>query len=245
MEPYDLVEQLVGLQAQTPKSWYLSLWSRLATLDPDAVAGLLGDRRLVRGWFMRQTIHLVTDRDAPQLRAFTQGVSERSVRGRRLDALRGVDLGELRRVMRAFAAETPRTNGELLAETTARWPGATDHVTVTNAVKALVPMVQVPPRGMWGRGGAVRMTPLDAWLGVPIPGTVDPGPILRRYLAAYGPASVADAQMWSGVTRLNATFERLRPELVDLPRCPWPRAVRPSGRPAAGRRPAGPRPVPR
>jgi hypothetical protein len=239
MEPYDLVEQLVGLQAQTPKSWYLSLWSRLVAVDPEAVAGLLAERRLVRGWFMRQTIHLVTDHDAPLLRAFTQGVSERSVRGRWLEPLRDVDLGELRRIMHAYAVKAPRTHGELLAATTARWPHATDHTTVTNAVKALVPMVQVPPRGMWGRAGAVRMTPLDAWLRVPIPGSVDPAPILRRYLAAYGPATAADAQMWSGVTRLGEAFERLRPELAtfrdargrelfDLPDAPRPHAELPA-----------------
>ncbi len=233
VDPYDEVEHLVGLQAQTPKSWYLTLWSRLVDVDPEAVAALLAQRRLVRGWFMRQTIHLVTDRDAPLLRAFTQSVTERSVRGKWLEALRGADLAELRRLMHAFAAETPRTHGELLAETSARWPHATDHTTVTNAVKALVPMVQVPPRGMWGRAGAVRMTPLDTWLGAPVPATVDPLPILRRYLAAYGPASVADAQMWSGVTRLVDPFERLRPELVtfrdergrelfDLPDAPRP-----------------------
>jgi hypothetical protein len=92
---------------------------------------------------------------------------------------------------------------------------------------------------MWGRGGAVRMTPLDAWLGVPIPARADPAPILRRYLAAYGPATVADAQMWSGVTRLREAFERLRPglvtfrdergrELFDLPDAPRPDAELPA-----------------
>ena len=183
---------------------------------------------------MRQTIHLVTDRDAPQLRAFTQSVTERSVRGRWLDALRGVDLGELRRVMHAFAAETPRTNGELLAETTARWPEATDHVTVTNAVKALVPMVQVPPRGMWGRGGAVRMTPLDTWLGVTHSGdrrsAPDPAPLPRRLWAGVGRRR---ADVVGGHAPRCDPFERLRPELVtfrdergrelfDLPDAPRP-----------------------
>ncbi len=197
LEPYDAIGHLIGLQAQTAKSWYLTLWSRLVEVDPEAVAALLAERRLVRGWFMRQTIHLVTDRDAPLLRAFTQGVSERPVRGKWLAALRDVDLGELREVMHAFAAETPRTHGELLAETTARWPQATDHVTVTNAVKALVPMVQVPPRGMWGRGGAVRMMPLDAWLG-------DAGPGQRR--SAPHPASLS--------RRLRTRIGRRRPDVV-------------------------------
>jgi hypothetical protein len=96
-----------------------------------------------------------------------------------------------------------------------------------------VPLVQVPPRGVWGRSGAVRLAALDDWIGQPMPRTVDPVPIVRRYLAAYGPASVSDAQMWSGVSRLSEAFERLRPELVtfrspsgrelfDLPDAPRP-----------------------
>ena len=98
VDPYDEIEHLVGLQAQTPKSWYLTLWSRLVDVDPEAVAALLAQRRLVRGWFMRQTIHLVTDRDAPLLRAFTQAVTERS-RAREVagGARVASDLAELRR----------------------------------------------------------------------------------------------------------------------------------------------------
>ena len=233
MTPYEAIGHLVGLQAQTPKSWYLTLWSRLRDFDPVATGRMLEERRIVRSWFMRQTIHLVTDADAPILRAFTQPVIERSVRGKWLEALRGIDLGELAATARAFAEASPRTHGELLAHVAARWPEALDHITVSNAVKALVPLVQVPPRGVWGRGGAVRLTPLDTWLGTTVPDRVDPLPIVRRYLAAYGPASVADAQMWSGVTRLGETFERLRPELVtfraddgrelfDLPDAPRP-----------------------
>jgi hypothetical protein len=232
MTPYDAIGHLVGLQAQTPKSWYLTLWSRLRDFDPVAT-GRLEERRVVRSWFMRQTIHLVTDADAPVLRAFTQPVIERSVRGKWLEALRGIDLGELAASTRAFAEEAPRTHGDLLAHVTARWPEARDHITVSNAVKALVPLVQVPPRGVWGRGGSVRLTPLDTWLGAAVPDRVDPLPIIRRYLAAYGPASVADAQMWSGVTRLGEAFEQLRPELLsfrgldgrelfDLPDAPRP-----------------------
>ncbi len=112
-------------------------------------------------------------------------------------------------------------------------------LTMTNAVRARVPLVQVPPRGVWRRSGAVRLAPLEAWLGRPLPTRADPGPIVMRYLAAYGPASVRDVQQWSGVTRLDEVVERLRPqlltfrdesgrELFDLPDAPRPDPATPA-----------------
>jgi hypothetical protein len=232
MTPYDAVRHLVGLQAQTPQSWYLSLWSRLADFDPIATGQLLEERRLVRLAVMRSTIHLVTDDDALVLRAFTQPVIDRSLRGVWAKRLEGIDLAELGSEVRRLVAEAPRTPTELIGLLAVRWPGR-DQLTIANAVRALVPLVQVPPRGVWRRSGAVKLAALDAWLGRNVPATVDREPIVLRYLAAFGPASVMDAQAWSGVTRLGDAFERLRPqlrvftdeagrELFDLPDAPRP-----------------------
>jgi Winged helix DNA-binding domain len=94
--------------------------------------------------------------------------------------------------------------------------------------------VQVPPRGLWGRSGAAAHTSLERWLeGAPPP--ADPlAAVVRRYLAAFGPASVQDLQKWSGLTRLAPVVDGLRDELVaftdaatgrvllDLPDAPRP-----------------------
>jgi winged helix DNA-binding protein len=232
MTPYDAVRHLVGLQAQTPQTWYVTLWSRLADFDPVATGRLIEERRLVRIPVMRSTIHLVTDDDALVLRSFTQPTIDRSLRGVWARRLEGIDLATLSEVVRAFVGEAPRTPAELLAHLDARWPGR-DRQTMTNAVRALVPLVQVPPRAVWRRSGAVKFAALEAWIGREMPASVDPEPIVLRYLAAFGPASVMDAQAWSGVTRLGEVFERLRPRLVtfrddagrelfDLPDAPRP-----------------------
>ena len=232
MTPYDAVRDLVGLQAQTPQSWYLSLWSRLADFDPVATGRLIEERRLVRIPLMRSTIHLVTGDDALVLRSFTQPSIDRSLRGVWARRLEGIDLRAITAEVRTFVGEAPHTPTDLLEHLDARWPGV-DRVTMANAVRALVPLVQVPPRGVWRRSGAVKLATLEGWIGREVPANADPEPIVVRYLAAFGPASVMDAQAWSGVTRLGAVFERLRPtlvtfsdddgrELFDLPDAPRP-----------------------
>src|ERR1700674_5153831 len=183
MAPYDAVRHLVGIQAQTPQSWYLTFWSRLSDFDPIAAGQLLEDRRLVRMPLMRSTIHLVTDDDALVMRAFTQPTIDRSLRGTWARRLEGIDLAELTTEARGFLAAAPGTPTELLAHLAARWPGG-DRLTLANALRALVPLVEVPPRGVWRRSGAVRLAALDSWLGREVPAAVDPGPIVMRYLAA-------------------------------------------------------------
>ena len=184
MSPYEAVRDLVGLQAQTPQSWYLSLWSRLEDFDPIATGRLIEDRRLVRIPVMRSTIHLVTDDDALALRSFTQPTIDRSLRGVWAQRLEGIDLAALVDDVRTFVGEAPRTPTDLIAHLDVRWPGR-DRQTMTNAVRALVPLVQVPPRGVWRRSGGVKFAALEAWIGRDMPAGVNPEPIVLRYLAAF------------------------------------------------------------
>jgi hypothetical protein len=129
-------------------------------------------------------------------------------------------------------AEQPLTTTELGTQLQQQFPDA-DVASLHNAMRTLAPLVQVPPRGVWGSSGLVRLATVEEWLGRPLAADPQPDAVVPRYLAAYGPASVMDMQSWSGLTRLREVFERLRPglrafrneqgvELFDLPDAPRP-----------------------
>jgi hypothetical protein len=95
------------------------------------------------------------------------------------------------------------------------------------------PMVQTPPRGVWGKRGTPKWQTFQGFLGATVDGGSSVEDIVLRYLAAFGPASVSDIRYWSGLSGLREVVERLRPrlrvfadengrELFDLPHAPRP-----------------------
>ena len=230
--PVEAVERLVGMQAQAPDPPYVGLWTRLEGFRPDDLARLVEERAVVRIALMRSTIHLVTARDCLALRPLLQPVLDRGFRGAYGRRLEGMDTAALADAARALVEERPRTYADLGAALGERWPDR-DPAALAAAARTLLPLVQVPPRGLWGRGGPAAHTTAEAWLGRPLDTTYPLDQVVLRYLAAFGPASVADAQTWSGLTRLKDAVERLRPgllafrdesgrELFDLPDAPRP-----------------------
>jgi len=226
------LEHLVGMQAQTPHTAYLGLWTRLVDFRGEQLSGLLLDRSAVRIALMRGTIHLVIARDAWGLRPLVQPVMDRVQKSQFGARLAGVDVDEVVAMGRAFVDEQPRTFKALGDHLLTRWPDR-DRSGLEQAVRTGVPLIQVPPRGLWGRSGPVAHTSIDAWLGEPPAKLPSIDTVVARYLAAFGPASVMDAQAWCGLTKLGEVFERLRPglvtfrdeggrELFDLPDAPRP-----------------------
>ena len=92
------------------------------------------------------------------------------------------------------------------------WLGR-DPSTLAIAARMLVPLVQVPPRGLWGGRGQPTLAGLEAWVGRPIEPEPSLDAVVLRYLRAFGPATTADMRTWSGLTGLREAFERLRPTL--------------------------------
>jgi hypothetical protein len=226
------VEHLLGLQAQAPFPPYYGLWSRLEDFRPDELAALITGRQAVRIALMRGTIHLVSARDCLRLRPLIQPVLDRALAATYGRQLAGVDTRALAAAGRALTEAEPRTFSELGALLAEQWPGRSA-AALAQGVRGLVPLVQVPPRAVWGAAGQARHTPAETWLGRPLDRDGSLDAMLLRYLAAFGPASVRDVQAWSGLTGLREVAGRLRPalrafrdengtELLDLPDAPRP-----------------------
>ncbi|MFI6498986.1 winged helix DNA-binding domain-containing protein [Nonomuraea typhae] len=196
----EVAEHLVGLQAQTPHTWYAGLWNRIEGFDPLVASALLESRELVRIVLQRGTIHLVSARDCLGLRPLIEPMIERGTRSTFVRKLDGVDLGELGRAGRALVEEKALTFADLGAALAERWPGNDAHA-LSQVVRWLVPLVQVPPRGLWGQSGPIAHTSAEAWLGR-TGSPLEAREMVTRYLRAFGPASVKDVQTWSGLTRL-------------------------------------------
>jgi Winged helix DNA-binding domain len=247
----DAIEHLAGLQAQAPLAPHVGLWTRLAGFGHDDLKDLLTERAVVRAHLMRNTVHLVTAADFLRFRPLFQPLMERALAGNFGRNLDGVDLAELRAFAQTLLAGTPLTRTELADQLSARWP---DHhpASLAYAATHLLPLVQAPPRGLWGSSGRAVFVLASAWLAGTQPGDPRPGgltaynnvaddparateQLVLRYLAAYGPATVGDVQTWCGLSRLHAVTERLGPrlraftgpdgaELLDLPDAPRPDA---------------------
>jgi hypothetical protein len=234
MNPMDAVTHLVGLQAQNPLDPYLALWSRLAEFDPDALGRLVEQRELVRIAVMRSTIHLVTADDALSLRPVMQPVLDAEIRRHPEYApqLRGVDMAPVIEFAHPLLSETPMPAARLRAVLAEKFPELPT-AAVAYACRTYLPLVQIPPRGVWGKKLQVTTTPLDSWLGRPLRTDATIDQAVLRYLAAFGPALVADAATWSRLTGFREVFDRLRlrlrvfvdengRELFDLPDAPRP-----------------------
>ncbi|MGS2646632.1 DNA glycosylase AlkZ-like family protein [Streptosporangium sp. LJ11] len=230
----EAVRHLYGMQAQAPNPPYIGLWTRLSGFAADDLARLINERLVVRLSLMRSTIHLVTADDCLALRPLLGPMLARGLRGTAHGkGLADVDLDELAAVGRKLVEERPLTFRELGALLRERWPEApaTDLVA---GVRNTLALVQVPPRGIWGVGGQAAHTTAEAWLGRSQdqrPGSVLAEEAIRRYLAAYGPATVMDVQQWSGMTRLGEIVREMGlrvfvtedgAELFDLPEASRP-----------------------
>ena len=213
MPAIDAVEWLVGMQAQNPGDPYVSLWSRLSRFDPAELGQLMLDRKALRMTLMRTTLHLVTARDAFALREVTQGLIERAWASSGFaKQLAGLDLAPVLAYGTELVEERPLSTAELARRLAERWPDR-DPSSLAYAVRFLVPLVQVTPRGVWGSTMQPKVTTLTSWLGQPMQADASADAAVLRYLRAFGPATTSDIRTWSWLTGVREVVDRLRPQL--------------------------------
>ncbi|MFF2447901.1 winged helix DNA-binding domain-containing protein [Neobacillus sp. NPDC058068] len=234
----DALEHLVGIQAQDPNAPYFGLWTRLEEFCPEDLSNLLQDKKVVRLALMRSTIHLVSSQDGMRLRPLVQPVQENGLKSSFGKYLKGLDILAVANAGRTLVETKPRTFSELGQLLGKQWPNV-ESAALAAVVRTMVPLVQLPPRGIWGKSGKAVHTSSEAWIGTLPFSKLTIEDIILRYLAAFGPATIQDIQVWSGLTRLNEKVEQLLPqlvifqdsegkELIDIPNAPRPDQNTPS-----------------
>jgi len=225
----DAIGHLGGMQSQAPLAPYVGLWTRLQDFVPDELSALTEQHQVVRLHLMRNTVHLVSARDCLDWCALFQPLRAAQFSAHFRHGTEGVDRDALLRQAKRLLEEQPRTRselGKLLAEL---WPDA-DPTALAYAATHHIALCQVPPRGIWASNGPVTWAPVESWLGAPLR-SVPVDALVLRYLGAFGPARIADIQVWSGLTRLREVAERLPlrtfrgqagQTLYDLPDAPRP-----------------------
>jgi hypothetical protein len=211
----DAIAFLLGLQAQTSAGPYQGLWNRLAGFRHQDLTALITDKSLLRATTMRTTLHLHTAADMRAMRPVMQAVLDRTWNSTFSRRVAGADRDAVHRRRVELLDQGPLTSGALgkaLAET---WPEA-EPLALAQLLHCRETLIQVPPTRVWGHGGAPLLSRIENWTGKALDEAIALPDLVRRYLAAYGPASVMDMQSWSGLTKLAPAFEALRGELIEF-----------------------------
>ncbi len=218
--PAAVIERLVGLQAQLARPPFVGLWTRIEGFRRADLLEALRKREILRATAMRGTLHLMTASDYVDLRGTLQPMLTKGMQAILRERSQDLDLEALQAEARAFFGSAPATfdalRDHLRAGLKARNVTA-DERAMAYAIRMHLPLVQVPTDDAWGFPAAADFALADSWLGKPVP--VDETPahaLVRRYLAAFGPATPRDAQVWSGLPALKPVFEDLRSELVTF-----------------------------
>jgi hypothetical protein len=233
------IERLAALQAQWAPSPYIALWSRLLDFEKVALWSAIEKARVIRARLMRGTLHLVSARDFYAYAVATQDLQRGA--WNRLQVGRGVDPKEIARLAVGFTRE-PRAKEEVVAHLTERVGslGGPYKWLIWRFVSAHADLVSAPPGGRWDYGGTdAPYVAARHW----IKGGARPTEeaaialLIRRYLAGFGPVSLADIAKFAGQVpaRVRPVLQKMTPSLAtfvdeqgrtlfDLPKAPRPAA---------------------
>jgi hypothetical protein len=233
VKPATAIERLAGLQSQWPKPPFVGLWTRIEGFSREDLRKATLAKKIVRATLMRMTIHTVSARDYVRFRpalqpALTRGVM--NIVGKRVV---GVDLPKIVEEGRAYFAKEPRGFEGLRKHFAEKYPKL-DARALAYYVRGQLPLLLVPEHEEpWGYPGNADFALAQDFLGEEVPYETSCEELVRRYLAAFGPATMRDFQVWSYMGSSKETFDRLRDELVtfvddkkrelfDLPKAPRP-----------------------
>src|SRR5262245_20920377 len=225
------VQRVAGLQAQIPRPPFIGLWSRVDGFQRADLVRAIDRRDIVRGTLMRGTIHLVSRQDFIDWRPVIQPVLTRVMMSVLGKVIAQFDLDRIVDAARARFDSDACTFAELRRHLSEEFPGVNERG-MALIVRMLLPLVQTPRAGQpWAYHAAADFAVAQSWLGEDVANTGQPERLALRYLAAFGPATSQDFQIWSGLPAGRSVVDALRPklrilrdetgrELFDLPKAP-------------------------
>ncbi|NIK55855.1 winged helix DNA-binding domain-containing protein [Kribbella shirazensis] len=225
----EVVGRLVGMQGQEAKHPYVGLWSRIDGFDEGELDRAVVARDVVRATMFRGTLHLVTAADylrfrvtvAPVLEAGLKVLGERAA---------GLEPEKVTAAAEKLLAKEPLTFTEVRDALQQQFPDVNERA-LGFCTRMLVPLVMHPADVRWSWTANSRFTPAEAWIGKKLHRRAETSELVTRYLRAFGPATPADFQTWSGLQKAKPLFDELELEtfkdesgktLYDVPDAPRP-----------------------
>jgi hypothetical protein len=237
--PLAVIETLVAMQAQIPRPPFMGFWTRLKDFEREDLLRLLREKKAVRATAFRGTIHLMSTKDFLAIRPLLSEMLERGASTIVAKRMGGVDVAAIHKEGRAFFGATPTPFDEFRKHLERKFPKL-DVRALAYTVRMGVPLVMLPTEAVWGFPANADFGLAEKWLAAKFPANcMSLETLVLRYLAAFGPATPGDAQVWSGLRGLRDMFEKLRPKLVtfrderkrelfDLPDAPRPKEDTPA-----------------
>jgi hypothetical protein len=238
--PVEVAESVVALHSTDPASVFLSVHARAPRVGVEAIErALYEDRSLIRMLGMRRTVFVVPVDLAPVVQASSTKAIALNIRRNYLKYLDAAGVGDeawLKQVeeatARALAARGEAVGADLAVDVPelrtkvslneGKAYGGQQNVTtwVLSLLAADGRIVRGRPRGSW-TSSQYRWSPVERWLptGVPEwPVERARAELARRWLARYGPATVADLRWWTGWTAaaVKQALAAVDPVEVDL-----------------------------
>ncbi|WP_028059059.1 winged helix DNA-binding domain-containing protein [Candidatus Solirubrobacter pratensis] len=224
LDVVEAVGRLGALQAQEARPPFVALWSRLGDFPAGELIDALAAKTLVRGTLMRGTVHLARAKDFLRWQPLLAPLGVEGLRkvvGARLD---GADVDAAVEDVRALFASADELSADEVRDWIAEHRPGEDTRAVARIALYSLPLVRVPDGGRWGFTPKSRFTDSRHWLGREP--RADAAALIRSYLAAFGPATVRDAQQFLGGGDWQDVFDELELERFgkhyDLPAAPRP-----------------------
>lgn len=225
----EAVRRLVGMQGQEAKHPYVGLWSRLSGFEEGELDQAVEERQVVRATLFRGTLHLVTAADYLRFRTTLAPVLEAGLRMLK-ERGEGLEPAKVVEAAQKLLAKEPLTFTEVRDALQKEFPAVNERA-LGFCTRMMVPLVIHPTGTRWSWPANARFTPAEAWLTGRLHTRAVPEELVTRYLQAFGPATPADFQTWSGLPKAKPVFDGLELEqftdeagktLYDVPDAPRP-----------------------